>query len=546
MRANGRPHLHGARCVLLIEDDEDDHFLTREFFADFERSDDYNLQWERTFSDGLEVLLEGDFDACLLDYRLGARDGLELLKEAQERGCRVPIILLTGEKSRDVDRQAMRRGAADYLVKSEMSAPLLERSIRHAIERARFSAGRRFLAKAGEHLTSSLDHRDILENIAQLSAEEFADYCAVDILDQDEAKRLAVGHRLEQNADRARWLEDRPLLGTPLCPIGEEVSDREPVLLSHLDEDTLDQIGLDQERRDALARLEPVSLMALPLVARDRLIGAMLFICAESGHHFDEDDLKLAEQLVLRTALATENARLYEKAQRAIQMRDEVYRIVVHDLRNPLNMINMVAELVSRRLSKGGELQSLESHLKSQKRAITRMNALIEDLLDVARLESGKLQINRQARPPEELVQEALEHHGLQAQGREVRLEVDIDDELPRVHADARRVGQVFTNLIGNALRFTPPEGVIKVSAEADEGQVRFGVADSGPGVPEEELSRLFDRFWQAKHGESEGAGLGLAICKGLVEAHGGEIWVESELGEGTCFYFTIPVAEIP
>ena len=329
-----------------------------------------------------------------------------------------------------------------------------------------------------------------------------------------------------------------------MCAVGEQVSQRQPVFIPRLDEDPFEDVDLSDELAEALDQLDPVSLIAVPLVARDKLLGAMLFLSCESGHTFDEDDLNVAEQLALRTALATDNARLYQKAQRAIQMRDEVYRIVVHDLRNPLTTINMVTDLVRRRLSSGGDLQPLASHIESQKRAAGRMNALINDLLDVARLESGKLEIQRAPRSPEELLEETLQLHELQAEERDVQLELHVSGDTPMVEADARRVEQVLTNLVGNALRYTPEGGVIELSAQPVDSSVRFAVSDNGPGIPEENVTKLFDRFWQAKHGDHEGAGLGLAICKGLVEAHGGEIWAESKSDQGTTFYFTLPAVE--
>jgi signal transduction histidine kinase len=171
-----------------------------------------------------------------------------------------------------------------------------------------------------------------------------------------------------------------------------------------------------------------------------------------------------------------------------------------------------------------------------------RMSRLIADLLDVTRLEGGKrLPVEPESVKPTELLREAQELFRAQATVAGVTMEYDADEQLPPVRADRHRVMQVLSNLIGNSLKFTPHGGRITVSAKPHDGYVLFSIADTGPGIPSEHLSEIFSRYWQAKRTERMGAGLGLPIAKGIVEAHGGRIWVESEQGRGTQFYFTLP-----
>jgi signal transduction histidine kinase len=171
------------------------------------------------------------------------------------------------------------------------------------------------------------------------------------------------------------------------------------------------------------------------------------------------------------------------------------------------------------------------------------MGRLIADLLDVTRLEGGKrLPIEPETVHAAELLQEAQELFRAQSTVASVTMEYPADENLPPVHADRHRVLQVLSNLIGNSLKFTPPGGRITVSATLHNDEVLFAIADTGPGIPSEHLSDIFSPYWQAKRTERLGAGLGLPIAKGIVEAHGGRIWVESKQGDGTQFYFTLPL----
>ena len=172
------------------------------------------------------------------------------------------------------------------------------------------------------------------------------------------------------------------------------------------------------------------------------------------------------------------------------------------------------------------------------------MNRMIQDLLDVRRIESGRLGIESKPESPASLINDTVEMLRPLAIGSTIVLEADISENLPMVLADASRIQQVLSNLVGNAVKFTPREGHVTVCAEGIDGGVRFGVIDTGPGIPPDQVPHIFGRFWQAMPSDRRGIGLGLAIAKGIVEAHGGMIWVESNVGLGSTFYFTLPSAE--
>ena len=228
---------------------------------------------------------------------------------------------------------------------------------------------------------------------------------------------------------------------------------------------------------------------------------------------------------------------MYQEARQTIDAREQVLRIVSHDLRNPLQTISLSTSLML-------ELPMTEDErvkrLQMIKRAGERMNRMIQDLLDVAKFEAGRLAIDARPVSPGAIVSEAVEMLRPIAAERKLSLEASVSDELPATLADAERVQQVLSNIVGNAIKFTPPGGRITIRVEPAGGLARFAVSDTGPGIPTAQLPLIFGHFWQANPGDRRGIGLGLAIAKGIVESHGGRIWCESRLGEGTTFYFTL------
>lgn len=292
--------------------------------------------------------------------------------------------------------------------------------------------------------------------------------------------------------------------------------------------------------------LAPSSVIVAPLPARGRTIGSVVFATTRSERRHAEGDAALAEELARRAALAIDNARLYLEAQRAIRARDDVHRIVAHDLRSPLHGIRMVLDLVDPSAHPETEETKAREYLALARQAAGQMDRLIQDMLDVARIEAGSLAIECEPESASALVAEAVAFHRPLAAERSLEIVAGrIPSDLPRVRADRQRILQVYGNLIGNAIKFTPPGGRITLRAEADAGGVRFSVSDTGPGIRAEHLPHLFDRFWQVKRGGGGGAGLGLPIAKGIVEAHGGQIWVESAVGVGTTFHFTLPAVAV-
>lgn len=232
-----------------------------------------------------------------------------------------------------------------------------------------------------------------------------------------------------------------------------------------------------------------------------------------------------------------------EEAERAVKTRDEFLAIVAHDLRNPLNGIHLRTSLLLRKSDEiaGGELREQLGQIKTLAR---RMNALIADLLDVVAIDTGHLRIERSPHDPAKIVEVAIDSAAPACSEKRLVLTVVAREGCPPVSCDLNRVLQVLGNLLTNAIKFTPEGGTIAVEVTPLEREVRFSVADSGPGISDGGREHVFDRYWRGGEGNvAGGVGLGLFIAKGIVEGHGGRIWFESESGEGSRFFFTLQVA---
>jgi PAS domain S-box-containing protein len=241
----------------------------------------------------------------------------------------------------------------------------------------------------------------------------------------------------------------------------------------------------------------------------------------------------------------TEQVELHKRLQRAVAARDETVGMVAHDLRNPVSAVKMLSHAL---LSSDGSVVSdaAREQLQLIRDAAQQMDHLIRDLLDITRVEMGRLMVNPQPTTTLALLEGALGTLRPLVEQAGIKLAIEVPAVLPRVKADPERIGQVFSNLIGNSIKFTARGGHITVAAAARGDEVVVSVTDTGSGIAEEELAHIFDRYWQSSSSaiRSRGAGLGLPIARGIIIAHGGRMWAESRVGHGSTFHFSLPVAE--
>lgn len=286
-------------------------------------------------------------------------------------------------------------------------------------------------------------------------------------------------------------------------------------------------------------------LAALPLATHERVIGVLLLL-EPDGPALDDDTLAVLQACAAECGSALERAALFEserlaceRASSAARLRDEVLGIVAHDLRNPMQAIGLYASLLA-------DAEVAPEQRVDWARAIEGLTAqvdrLIQDLLDVSKIESGTLALAPALASPAAVLDDALRMMGPAAAAAGVRLTATVAEDTPALVMDAGRMLQVLSNLLQNAIRFTPRDGRVALSARACDDEVVFSVSDEGPGIAADDLPHLFDRFWQAKQTRRGGAGLGLAIARGIVDRHRGRIEVQSTPGAGTTFHVALPL----
>lgn len=401
-------------------------------------------------------------------------------------------------------------------------------------ERKRSEDALRLLADAGEALSASLDLTATVENLTNLLVPRLADACMVDVIEATELRRLAVvpvaGSRPELVETLSR-LDPWPVADAGVARV---LKTGEPELVAVVTDAYLRAAAFSDAHYEVARALAPRSVLVVPLKVRGETIGALTLAIAASDRTFDEADLGVALHVADRAATAIDHARIYQATVAAKRVRDEILGIVSHDLRNPLNSIGLTAQLLLRKMPGDVELLTI-------RQAVARADRLIQDLLTAARIEGGKLPVERRPEPIQKLVDEIVAVHRPIAEDRSLVFEVAVDAAHPDVYVDRHRVTQVLSNLLSNALKFTPSGGRVALRVACTVDSCRIIVSDTGEGIAKEHLPHIFDRFWQGANAHRAGAGLGLSIVKGIVEAHDGEIHVDSEPGKGTTFTVTLP-----
>ena len=482
---------------------------------------------------------------------------LDLLLPARFRGTHASFVALFGKAGEQARRMGHRRdifglrkngeefpGEASISKLDTPEQRLYTVVLRDITERRRIEQNQRFLARIGGELTRSLDTEQTIATVLQLPVDGLADICMLDLVDEQRrlVRRVSEGPDARVNA-MVRQLAGRyPLTWDSPSRVIDVLRTGEPELVSDVSDDWLEAHSENEGELTAVRTLGVRSLIIVPLVARETVIGTMSLMGIGARRLYDAVDLQVARELALRAAFAVENARLYSDAQLATRARDEVLGVVSHDLRNPLSAIAMCTNSLLAQLPDDNGAQ--RDLLATVYQSTQWMNRLIQDLLDVSSIEAGRLSVERRAEAVEPILRRATSMFERQAAERSITMRVVIRDNVPAAYVDAERIVQVLTNLIGNAMKFADSGGVITVEAASQASEITISVSDTGAGIPPEHLPHVFERYWQARRtARKRGSGLGLAISRGIVEAHGGRIEVTSALGAGSTFRFTVPSA---
>ena len=500
--------------ILLVDDDSLDRLTVRRCLL--QAGVTAAVDEVTSGAEALQRLGATSPDCVVLDYYLPGEDALALVR-AIRSAVEVPVVILTGRGGEEPAVALMKAGAADYLPKAALTPERLVSTLRHAMELERAAAARR--QAEAEVRAQEARFRTLANTIPQFAwmadptgAVYWYNQRWYDYTGTTREKMRGWGWQDVHHPDHVQRVVDR---------VRRSAETGEPW------EDTFPLRARDGTYRWFLSR-------ALPVPGEAGAIAGWL------GTHTDITEQKAAEAERERLLALEQEART--RAERAIRARDEVLGIVAHDLRNPMNAIAVsAAAMMQLPLSEAQRLRQLEIIARSAR----EMDRLVGDLLDVSRIDSGTFAIRPARVHVPALLDETLQRFEAQARGREIALDCDVAADVPPVAGDRDRLVQVLSNLLENALKFTAPRGRIALHARPLARAIEISVEDSGAGIAPDDLPRVFDRFWQADRGSRAGTGLGLAICKGLVEAHGGRIRVESTLGRGTTFHFTVPRADV-
>ncbi|WP_290797741.1 hybrid sensor histidine kinase/response regulator [Flavihumibacter sp. UBA7668] len=481
------PFLNKLIRILIVDDDEDDFFITSDYIKEIENGH-FQIDWANQYTKALENMCSGTYDVYFVDYRLGAKTGIDLLREAVTTNCEAPIILLTGKGNREIDREAMRLGAFDYLVKTDLNTEKLERTIRYALERsANIKAIKKNEQKFRNIFEQSMDAVFITDmqlrfldlnpaaiEMLGLNREAFTQYALTDFMENES---LATHFRI-------------------LLQSGNDVNDKEIEIKTAEDENRScifsASVETDMEGRKYI-----------------------------QGILHDISNLKKAEWLTLQTEKLAAAGRLV--------------RTLAHEVRNPLNNISLSADQLLQEMKDEEGLL----YLDVIRRNSARISTIITELLNSSR--PSEIELDKTGL--QELLQEVIDQAADSLQLKNVELVVDFQPSTFYVLADKSKLKIAFMNLVVNAIEAmeTTEKSRLIVRLFSQENQAICEITDNGCGITAENLSRLFEPYYTSKR---NGMGLGLASTMNIIQSHKGYIEVYSKPDQGTSFIVHLPLEE--
>jgi PAS domain S-box-containing protein len=430
----------------------------------------------------------------------------------------------------------------NYLHDSRIQA--IVGNFRNITERKHREERQQLLNEVSEKLASSLDHQLTLQEIAQLIVPAMADYCRIAVLDEQQQIRDIVANHIEPEKialvrELYEQYKDRV---SSTYGLQKLLHTGQPELITVVTPEIV--APFIQENPVALPIIHALGLtsyMGIPLIARDKVIGAITFSSTQPQRRYTHEDLAFAQELARRIALTLDNARLYAEAQRAITLRDDFISIASHELRTPVTSLKLYVQVLQKQLSSRRGDESLARSFAKMDAQLNKLTLLIEDLLNVSRIEHGKLEfhedwfdLNGVVKDTVEQIQSTTSKHHMRIEGRVNQL----------VWGDKDRIGQVLTNLLTNAVKFSPLADTIIVRLTTAQDAVVVSVQDFGIGIEKEHLNHIFDRFHRVSDPEEKtypGLGIGLYVAREIIQRHSGTLTVESEKGKGSLFSFTLP-----
>ncbi len=521
---------------ILIVDDE---FTVIELLERVLKEARYDYVSATTSEKALELLADETFDLVLLDVKMPHISGIEILKRIKASYPHTSVIMMTGFVSTETAIESLRNGAYDYVTKPfnfDELVLILKNCLEHNRLRRQETIFREttHLYQLAQELTKIQSEKNLLQSILECTVKTLTADAGSIFMYVPEKHELvsmaAIGHKHNMEME---------------IKVGEKVvgwvaEKQQPLLIQN-------GFRNQPQFKDFPVRREIVSSMIAPLMNQDALLGVVCLdrFVNQTDYEFTHHDLESLQFFALHATLIVTTLRQHQALKQLDELKSEFIANVSHELRTPLMAITGAVELLNSSASVNASIEKTKMFHELINRNADRMGRLVNELLDYSRIETKRLKLHTSTFDLKALIDESLQDFELSAKEKRITLSADCPCPVTAVYADRERVKQLVTNLINNAIKFTPEEGAITVNYKDDDKEhILITVADTGIGIPEDQLGKIFDKFYQVD-GSAErqhaGFGLGLAIVKSIVEAHNGTIRVESILSKGTTFFVRIP-----
>ena len=486
-------------------------------------------------AEGLEMALADPPDLIMLDLEMPHLNGFQVIDALRVQQANIPIILITSHGSEAIAVELFRKGVKDYLSKP-FTADEMYDAIERAITEVRLlqdkEALTRHLSAVNQQLRRRVQEMDILYQVgksvtSQLSKDQLLERILDAIFYVIGAEEATLMLMDEEDGQLRMALHRQ----------------RVPGEVQQSARRSAEELAAEAVRKGDAT--DTGIMISVPLKVGDRTIGVLGVGNRVSARPFSGHNRQLLLALVDYAAIAIENARLYEGVRQADRAKSEFISFVSHELRTPMTSIRGYADMLMKGMcdpltpQQGQFVSTIHGN-------VMRMQILVSDLLDVSRIETGNLRLEREPTDLTSALKDALQATQGQIEARSQQLTVKVPENLPLIHADPARLTQILINLLSNAYKYTSEGGYIRVRAWQQDGYVHCAVSDTGIGISPDDQAKLFTKFFRSEDPaaqEMPGTGLGLCIVKNLVELQGGQVEVESQLGQGTTFAFTVPVA---
>jgi PAS domain S-box-containing protein len=472
--------------ILIVDDDEDDFIITREYIQAIP-GNEFIIDWSNTYNDGVKHLLAHDYDLYFVDYRLGAKSGVDFLKVAHANNCEEPIVLLTGKGNYEVDIQAMKFGAVDYLIKTDLAVEKLERCIRYALERASTLKALR---------ANERKYRSIFEKSKDVV---FVTDYQLNFLDVNEAIESFLGYSMDD------------ILGKNFCDLIEQENHRNFIRQSLESRSEINdwEVTLITKEGD-----KKYCIVTLTIEESDKAEGYV------QGIIHDISNLKKMEKATLQGEKLAAAGRLV--------------RTIAHEVRNPLNNITLSVEQMQQDMKDDGQ----QLYMNIIQRNCKRISDLISELLNTSRPFEITMERQTLQNVLDDVIAASIDRLTL----KKIKLQVSYPNNELFIMADREKLKLALLNIVINAIEAMKEQtGQLAISLQQNSSNAILTISDNGVGISEENISRLFEPYFTQKR---NGVGLGLTFTLNILQAHKGNIEVSSELGKGTTFTITFPLTQ--